>query len=97
MSKGRSYDNAHEYATIADREARRKLGIGSFPGDAKYPWARMSNEAIAKKFYVKSTRKTDDSSDRHVEHSRATLSAVNGPVWSGLFKNTLDLFRKDFL
>ena len=85
MAKGKNYDNAHEYATIADREARRRLGIGCFPGDAKYLSARVPNTILIKKFYVKSSTGAED---RQGELSEKALSATKQPVWTRLFQNT---------
>lgn len=101
MSHGMMYDSAHEYATIVDRESRRRLGVGAFPGDAKYAWKRLSNEQIAKKFYVKSNREQSATSAKErdpkllAEHSRAALSAIDRPVWSRFIKNTLVILRKN--
>jgi hypothetical protein len=52
MKQGKSYDVAHEYATIADKEMRRNKMGGSYPGDANYPWSELNNEEIIQKYYV---------------------------------------------
>ncbi len=52
MSKGKSYDVAHEFATVSDKELRRARGVGCYPGDANYPWRDLSNEEIIKKYYA---------------------------------------------
>lgn len=52
MTQGKSYDVAHEYATIRDKELRRKNGVGFYPGDQNYPWYGLSNEDIRKNYYV---------------------------------------------
>jgi|GEM_PF-840501 len=95
MSKGKDYDNAHEYATIADREARRRFGIGCFPGDAKYLWARMPNKDIAKKFYVKSALHLHADPTQHSgAEAHDAFSQTTTPVWEGIFRKTLNLFGK---
>lgn len=53
MAKGKSYDVAHEYATVADKELRRRDGVGRYPGDPDFPWRELSNERVIKKFYVR--------------------------------------------
>ncbi|MGB9598840.1 MAG: hypothetical protein ACPLZH_03300, partial [Minisyncoccales bacterium] len=53
MKKGKSYDIAHEFATIYDKEERRgKLGV-SYPGDKNYIWYNKSNKEIRKELIVK--------------------------------------------
>jgi len=52
MKNGKSYDVAHEYATVADKEMRRRDGVGSYPGDMNYAWSGMSNQEIIQKEYV---------------------------------------------
>lgn len=52
MSKGKSYDIAHEYGTCIEKETRRLAGIGCYPGDEKYKWKHLTNEEIAEKYYL---------------------------------------------
>ncbi len=52
MSQGKSYDVAHEFATVSDKELRRARGVGFYPGDVNYPWRDLGNEEIIKKYYV---------------------------------------------
>lgn len=35
MRKGESYDNAHDFATVTEKKARRLDQVASYPGDAK--------------------------------------------------------------
>lgn len=51
MIEGKSYDVAHEYAVVAEKELRRKHGA-SYPGDAGYPYYGWSNEQLAALYYV---------------------------------------------
>ena len=51
IEEGKPYHIAHEYATIADKDARRANGA-SYPGDPNYPWYSRSNEEIIKNYYV---------------------------------------------
>jgi hypothetical protein len=46
MAKGKNYDVAHEYATIADKEERRAKAGACYPGDADYPWYGKENSEI---------------------------------------------------
>lgn len=46
MIKGKSYDMAHEYATIADKEERRAKAGAKYPGDIDYPWYGKENGEI---------------------------------------------------
>ena len=46
MVKGKSYDVAHEYATISDKEERRAKAEAKYPGDADYPWYGKENGDI---------------------------------------------------
>lgn len=52
MAKGKSYDVAHEYATVADKEMRRRDGVGKYPGDARYPWSNLEDKHIIRKYFV---------------------------------------------
>ncbi|MFA6136391.1 MAG: hypothetical protein WC705_03505 [Candidatus Paceibacterota bacterium] len=52
MKKGKSYDVAHEYAVVADKEERRKRTGASYAGDYNYPWYGQSNKKIIKKITV---------------------------------------------
>lgn len=52
MGQNKNYDVAHEYATTADKEARRLDGVGRYPGDADYPWRGLSNEDIFKHYVI---------------------------------------------
>lgn len=51
MAQGKSYDVAHEFATVADKELRRKNG-GSYPGDTRYIWKEKTNAQIAQEVTV---------------------------------------------
>ncbi len=51
MLRGKSYDIAHEYATVAEKEMRRAEG-GFYPLDEKYPWSKLTDDQIRKKYYV---------------------------------------------
>lgn len=53
MAQKKTYDVAHEYATVADKEARRKDGAAKYPGDADYPWRGLSSKQIIKKYVIK--------------------------------------------
>ncbi|MEK7606592.1 MAG: hypothetical protein AAB444_00095 [Patescibacteria group bacterium] len=52
MAKGKSYDMAHEYATVADKEMRRKHGVGKYPGDASYTRGNLADKNIIRKYFV---------------------------------------------
>jgi hypothetical protein len=52
MQGGKSYDVAHDFAIVADKELRRDNGDGAYPGDANYPWWGLSNEELAKEYYI---------------------------------------------
>ncbi|MEK7552517.1 MAG: hypothetical protein AAB505_00190 [Patescibacteria group bacterium] len=52
MQQGKIYDLAHEYATIADKEARRRGGVAAYPMDPTYPWSNLTNEEIINRYYV---------------------------------------------
>jgi hypothetical protein len=52
MSKGKSYDIAHEYGTSIEREMRRRAGVGCYPGDVNYKWRHLTNEEIVEKYYL---------------------------------------------
>ena len=52
MEEGKPYHVAHEYATVADKEAKRKDAIAWYPGDPDYPWRGLLNEQIIKQHYV---------------------------------------------
>ncbi|HEY4514826.1 MAG TPA: hypothetical protein VJJ22_01555 [Candidatus Paceibacterota bacterium] len=52
MKTGKSYDISHEYAIVTEKEARRKNGLGHYPGDNDYPWRGQSNEKIITKYHV---------------------------------------------
>mgnify|MGYP001575064776 CR=1 FL=1 len=49
--EGKNYDIAHDYATTAEKEARRKIG-NYYPGDDNYPWWALSNEEIIEREYI---------------------------------------------
>ena len=51
MLKGKSYDVAHEYAIVSEKEMRRAHG-GFYPLDEKYPWGKLTDDQIRKKYYV---------------------------------------------
>jgi len=51
--KKKSYDVAHEYATVAEKESRRKAG-GSYLGDENYPYNNFKE--LIKSFYVRGTK-----------------------------------------
>lgn len=53
MENGKEYDDAHRFAAATDMEARRMAGVGTYPEDDGYPWRKLSNEEIIKKFYVR--------------------------------------------
>src|SRR3989344_6555435 len=46
MAKGKSYDSAHDFALAADKELRRREGVGSYPSEPGYPFRGWSNEKI---------------------------------------------------
>lgn len=46
MKENKSYDVAHDYATVAEKEVRRNNGA-SYPGDANYPWFGKTNQELA--------------------------------------------------
>ncbi len=94
MAKGKNYDVAHEYATIADKEARMDLKIGCYPGDANYRWRHLSNQEMAKKYYVKRHHSKQKSADVRLEHAHQALLSINKPVWARLFNDTIAAFRK---
>lgn len=52
MLKGQSYDDAHGYATVADKELRRRDGYGNYPGDANYSFYHDLEQEIIKQYYV---------------------------------------------
>ncbi|HEY4483025.1 MAG TPA: hypothetical protein VI953_02520 [Candidatus Paceibacterota bacterium] len=51
MQTGKSYDVAHEYARVHERESRRKRGA-IYLGDVNDPWHGLSLEEIINKYYV---------------------------------------------
>jgi len=51
MSRGTSYDAAHEYATAAEKDLRRQHG-GFYPTEDYYPWSKLTDRQIRDKFYV---------------------------------------------
>lgn len=51
MRKGKSYEIAHEYAVVAEKEMRRAHG-GFYPLDENYPWSKLTDDQIRKKYYV---------------------------------------------
>lgn len=52
MRQGKNYDIAHEYALVAEKEARRLDEIGKYPGDENYPWTNIPNQELLKMYYV---------------------------------------------
>ena len=94
MSKGKNYDVAHEYATIADKEARMTLNIGSYPGDANYRWRNLSNQDMAKKYYVHIRRPKEKSAQVRIAHAHEALLAIDKPVWAKLFNETIEAFKR---
>ncbi len=52
MTKGKSYDVAHEFATAADKELRRADGVGAYPGEEAFTWFGKTNKELAHAFYV---------------------------------------------
>ncbi len=48
------YDSAHEYATVAEKESRRKTG-GAYPGEDAFPF--VSVKKMIQSFYVRGTKK----------------------------------------
>lgn len=52
MAQGELYESAHEYATTAERELRRKRGVGFYPGDPSYPWHHFSHTEIIRANYI---------------------------------------------
>lgn len=56
MLKGKSYDVAHEYAVVAEKEMRRAHG-GFYPLDEDYPWSKLTDDQIRAKYYVRGTNK----------------------------------------
>lgn len=51
MSKGATYDAAHEYALVLERMHRRREGA-AFPGEQMYPFHHLSPGEVIKKFYT---------------------------------------------
>ncbi len=51
MRRGKNYDMAHEYATVAEKEMRRAHG-GFYPLDEQYPWNKFTDDQIRKKYYA---------------------------------------------
>jgi len=57
MRKGKSYDVAHDWATAAEKESRRRAG-GTYPGDEDFPDAyRNLKKFISTITYVKRNQK----------------------------------------
>ena len=52
MSKGKTYDIGHEYASVAEKEMRRTTGAGAYLGDDGHPWWGYTNEQLAQEYYV---------------------------------------------
>ncbi len=52
--KKKTYDSAHEYATVAERESRRTAG-GSYPGEDAFPF--VSLKKMIQSFYVRGSKK----------------------------------------
>ncbi|MEK7621602.1 MAG: hypothetical protein AAB415_00285 [Patescibacteria group bacterium] len=53
MVGGKSYDSAHDFAIAADKELRRRDGIGHYPSESGYPFRGWSNEKIiTTQYYV---------------------------------------------
>lgn len=52
--EGKTYDSAHDYANVVEKEARRQAG-GSYPGDANYP-AEWSFKKLLKEFHVSESK-----------------------------------------
>jgi len=61
MKEGKAYDIAHEYALVAEKEARVKDGFGKYPGYENYAWRGKSNEEITKKYYTDGNEKESGS------------------------------------
>jgi hypothetical protein len=51
MLRGKNYDIAHEYGTTAEKDMRRAHG-GFYPMDENYPWTKLIDDQIRKKYYV---------------------------------------------
>ena len=52
MVEGKPYHIAHEFAIVADKEMRRKDGVGHYAGDPNYSWKGKTNEEFRLQFYV---------------------------------------------
>ncbi len=94
MKKGKNYDVAHSYATIADKEARIKLGIGCYPGDENYKDRHTTNDTMAQKYYVTSKKIIGKSTATKLKHSQQVLYDIERPVFARLFKATISAFKK---
>lgn len=53
MKEGKIYDIAHEFALVAEKEARVLNGVGKYPSYENYDWRGKSNKEIFEKYYVR--------------------------------------------
>ena len=52
MAKGKDYEAAHDFANAAEKEHRRSDGVAIYPFEPNYPWKKITNDELAKEFYV---------------------------------------------
>ena len=51
MFHGKSYDNAHDYSTVAEKEMRRNKLKCRYPLDDEYPWRKLTIAEIIREYY----------------------------------------------
>lgn len=50
--QGKTYDSAHDYAIVAEKEARTKDGFGNYSDYSNFKWRGLTNKQIIKRYFL---------------------------------------------